>query len=99
VARRYYAATAEILSERDGIDAGAARGDVEGYLTDAAEIVASRSGSEDPPPKSQRGLALISSSPPIASTNRRKELRYMSVRRSSFDTVAWFSPSTSASSC
>lgn len=42
VASRYYGAAAEILAERDGLDVAAARGDVEGYLTDVAEIVASR---------------------------------------------------------
>lgn len=42
VAPRYYGAAAEILGERDGLDAAAARGDLEGYLTDVAEIVASR---------------------------------------------------------
>jgi len=40
VAPRYFESVAAILSERDGLEFAAARGDVEGYLTDVAESVA-----------------------------------------------------------
>jgi hypothetical protein len=42
VAPGYYEPAAEILAERDGIHGAAARGDVEGHLTDLAEVVARR---------------------------------------------------------
>lgn len=42
VALRYFDATAEILAEREGLDAAAARADVEGHLTDLGEILARR---------------------------------------------------------
>lgn len=42
VARRYHYSAAEILRERDGMDAAAARADVEGYLTDLGEMLSSR---------------------------------------------------------
>lgn len=40
VAPRYFESVAEILSERDGLESAAARGDVEGYLIDAADAAA-----------------------------------------------------------
>jgi hypothetical protein len=44
VAPKYYIRVAEMLTERDGVDAAAARADVGGHIMDAAEVVAKRLG-------------------------------------------------------